>query len=80
MVARLDRHSDLSVYRLLHISRRHTEIRVMNIWRDFLEIPDSFVSSVEHISASRQDPNGVFLARTPVFRDFLFLRNLKIKR
>jgi len=30
----------------------------------------------EHISASRQDPNGVFLARAPVLSEFLFFRNV----
>ena len=32
----------------------------------------------EHVSASRQDPNGVFLARAPVLSEFLFFRNLNI--
>nr|VFK47345.1 MAG: hypothetical protein BECKTC1821E_GA0114239_10829 [Candidatus Kentron sp. TC] len=31
----------------------------------------------EHVSASRQDPNGGFLARALVFSEFLFFRNLK---
>jgi len=31
---------------------------------------------MEHVSASRQDPNGVFLARAPVCSEFLFFRNL----
>nr|VFK60264.1 MAG: hypothetical protein BECKUNK1418G_GA0071005_101021 [Candidatus Kentron sp. UNK]VFK68399.1 MAG: hypothetical protein BECKUNK1418H_GA0071006_100215 [Candidatus Kentron sp. UNK] len=33
----------------------------------------------EHVSASRQNPNGVFLARAPVLSEFLFFRNLNTK-
>jgi len=29
-----------------------------------------------YVSASRQDPSGVFLARSPVFSEFLFFRNV----
>nr|VFK38931.1 MAG: Transposase [Candidatus Kentron sp. TC] len=38
-----------------------------------------FVSpkSIEYVSASRQDPNGVFLARAPVFSEYIFPKLLK---
>nr|VFK79616.1 MAG: hypothetical protein BECKSD772D_GA0070982_10579 [Candidatus Kentron sp. SD] len=36
-----------------------------------------FKDDGEHVSASRQDPNGVFLARAPFFRDFYFSETLK---
>nr|VFK24113.1 MAG: hypothetical protein BECKLPF1236B_GA0070989_13933 [Candidatus Kentron sp. LPFa]VFK62993.1 MAG: hypothetical protein BECKUNK1418G_GA0071005_102840 [Candidatus Kentron sp. UNK]VFK70690.1 MAG: hypothetical protein BECKUNK1418H_GA0071006_103540 [Candidatus Kentron sp. UNK] len=36
-----------------------------------------FKDDGEHVSASRQDPNGVFLARAPVLSEILFFRNFK---
>ena len=32
---------------------------------------------LEHVSASRQAPNGMFLTRAPVFSEFLFFRYIK---
>nr|VFK20360.1 MAG: hypothetical protein BECKLPF1236B_GA0070989_12083 [Candidatus Kentron sp. LPFa] len=41
---------------------------------------DPSVSSAgnEHISASRQGPNGVFLAQAPIFSEFLLFRYLNL--
>ena len=34
----------------------------------------------EHVSASRQNPNGMFLAQAPIFSEFLFFRYLNLQR
>ena len=43
---------------------------------DLRNIRPQIYLSEEHVSASRQDPNGVFLARAPVCSEFLSFRNL----
>ena len=40
----------------------------------------SFIFPIhEHVSASRQTPNGMFLAQAPIFWGFLFFRYLNKK-
>ena len=40
-------------------------------------IQESLLGFREHVSASRQDPNGGFLALAPVFSELLFFRYIK---
>nr|VFK42647.1 MAG: hypothetical protein BECKTC1821E_GA0114239_102028 [Candidatus Kentron sp. TC] len=50
--------------------------RTADQYKDIAERAAFGFMSQEHISASRQDPNGVFLAQAPVRLEFLFFRNL----
>nr|VFK00612.1 MAG: hypothetical protein BECKLFY1418A_GA0070994_112012 [Candidatus Kentron sp. LFY] len=54
--------------------RRSQRWPFSNITQEF----GNFVFPIrEHVSASRQDPNGVFLAQAPVLSEFLFSRDFK---
>nr|VFK13630.1 MAG: hypothetical protein BECKLPF1236B_GA0070989_10509 [Candidatus Kentron sp. LPFa] len=68
--------------------KRCSAAAINRTWRSFASNQQGMISVgkaestfrktvLEHVSASRQDPNGVFLAQAPIFSEFLFFRYIK---